>query len=236
MMPMFVMAGSASTQATSPGARARSSACRDRGIHGWAHVSRTSRDAPVVAQRCERLVHGAVVAPVEDEDLGSSRDRPRETKREAVGVGRCERHLPIGQPKTTLKLLAHPKRVFGGQHERDASASAIDDGIDRRLRRVARHGARVAEAQVEIAVTVGALEVGAFAPCDEERERARPAHHPTHGHAREQRALAAFEERFRPRMRLDEPALLLDQKRAQTGAIGGCQVRPNTSQSALRSG
>ena len=68
-------------------------------------------DHPVAVEHGERLVDGAVVAPVHDRDLGPAGEVPREAEHEAVGVGRGHRHLPAGQPEPAAQLLGHPGGV-----------------------------------------------------------------------------------------------------------------------------
>src|ERR1035438_1767660 len=107
MMPMLVMAGSASTQATVPSASAFATASRslnstaivdpvgkrfrhgiqivelhrdrgDRGIDRRSHVAFPGYRGAVVVTDRERLVHRAVIAVAEHQDLGASGDLPRD--------------------------------------------------------------------------------------------------------------------------------------------------------------
>ena len=78
----------------------------------------------------------------------------REPDREAVGVGRGERELPVRQAEAAGQLLADPERVLGREHERDARARLLRDRRDGRRRRVAGHRAGVAEAEVDVVVAV----------------------------------------------------------------------------------
>ena len=144
---MFVSAGSASTQATSPGASAASSASRSlssttfvvsAGSTGGPTLPGANADRAVVAQRRERLVDGAVVAAVEDEDLRPARDRAADPDRKAVRVGRAERELPERQPEAPRELLPGPGRVLGRQHRGDPGRSPLGDGADDRRRAHAR--------------------------------------------------------------------------------------------------
>ncbi len=102
---MFVMAGSASTHATSSwpeGLFQRRDvveldhAGRAVQLDGRADVAGSGDDAALV-QDGERLVHGAVVAPVKDQDAGAACDLARHPDREPVRVRGAERHLPDGQ-------------------------------------------------------------------------------------------------------------------------------------------
>ena len=76
-----------------------------------AEVAAPSHDT-AVAQRDERLVDRAVVAPVEDEYLRTPGDLACEPDREAVRVGRRERELPVREPEAPRELLADPRRVL----------------------------------------------------------------------------------------------------------------------------
>ena len=100
---------------------------RLRRMHGWAEVAAPGLDAPS-DERGERLVDGAVVTPVEDEDLGPMSDVAGETDREAVGVGRRERELPDGEPKASMELARAPVRVVGREHRRDAPLHLFGKG------------------------------------------------------------------------------------------------------------
>ncbi len=104
---MFVMAGSASTHATSPGSSAAARASTS--LNGATLVvSVGSTGGPIRpsrgttrqwrVQRHQRLVDGAVVAPVEHEDLLAVGRLPGEAEREPVRVGRARCDLPEGSP------------------------------------------------------------------------------------------------------------------------------------------
>ena len=124
-MPMLVSAGSARTQATSPTASAASSAGTslkgdddggERGIDLRADGAVTGDDPPAVVEGGQRLVDGAVVAPVEDEHLGPPGDVAGEAQHEAVGVGGRHRQLPERQAEPPVELGGHPQRVGSGEH------------------------------------------------------------------------------------------------------------------------
>src|SRR5438045_464979 len=70
-------------------------------------------------ERGERLVDGAVVAPVEDEHLGPACELAGEPDREPVRIGRGERELPAWKAETPSKLAPDPERVLARQHQRD---------------------------------------------------------------------------------------------------------------------
>ena len=98
-------------------------------------------------------------------------------------------------------------------------ASRSEAALTAAARGVAGHRPRVAQAQVEVAAAVHVLEVGALAARDEQREPARPADHPAHGHAGEQRALGALEERARLRVLAGEELPLAAEGVLQAAAI-----------------
>ena len=145
-------------------------------------------DVALRVERRERLVDGAVVAPVEHEDLRPPGDRAGDPDREAVGVGGGQRELPRRQPEAPLHLLPDPQRVLARQHQRDPARRLRGDRAQRRLGRVAGHRAGVAEAEVDVLVAVDVAEARALRLVREHREAAGPARHPVHGHAAEQRA------------------------------------------------
>ena len=168
-MPMFVSAGSASTHATSPPASARRERVdvverrprpwsppgrpAVRAIRGGARRGRRRRG------RTQRLVDGAVVAPVEHEDLAPAGGVPGEAQGEAVGVRGAERELPRRQAEAPGQLAGDPRRVGRRQHRRDApgrrrsATAAVTAGT-----RVAAHRPGVAEAQVDVLEAVDVRE------------------------------------------------------------------------------
>ena len=150
---------------------------------------------PTVIEDPERLVDGAVVAPVEDEDLVAPGRVPREPQHEPVGVGRRHRDLPERQAETLPQLLADGDRVFGGEHGRDPASRLPRDGVDGRRRRVTGHRAGVAEAEVDVGVTVDVDEVSVVRLLDEDRHAARPSLHPVHRHTADEGCLGPLEQR-----------------------------------------
>ena len=193
---MFVSAGSASTHATSPSASACSSASTS--FHSTTRVVSSSgtggprlparaTTAPS-SQRGERLVDRAVVAPVEDEHLRPAGDEAREPDREAVRVGRGERELPAGGPKR--RVSSSPTQSASSLGSISVIPRAACSAIAAHDRRggVAGHRARVAEAEVDVLDPVDVAEARARRLRREDGEPARPAHHPVHRHAGEQRA------------------------------------------------
>ena len=166
---------------------------RDRGVDRRTDVA-LARLHPTALEHPERLVDGAVVAPVEDEDLLPPGRVPREPQYEPVRVGRAHRDLPERQSEALGELLADDDRVLGGEHRRDATRGLARDRRDRCRGRMTRHRAGVAQAEVDVAATVDVDEVGIVSLVDEDRDTARPTLHPVHRDPADERRLRAFEE------------------------------------------
>src|SRR6266403_5449550 len=160
------------------------------GIDGRTNVA-ASRADDTVFERGERFVNGAVVAIVEDQDFRALSDFAGDANGEAVGVGRGERELPIGEAEAALEIFADPKRILRGKHEGDAFFGAAGYGFGDDFGRVAGHGAGVAEAEVNVFTAVDVDEVRAFGGFNEDGERAGPLFHPVHGDAAEKGGLSA---------------------------------------------
>ena len=178
------------------------------------------RPAAVVEHR-ERLVDGAVVAVVVDDDLRPSGDLAAEAQREAVRVRGRQRELPVGQPEAALELLADPDRVLGREHVGDAASELPLDRLDRGRGAVPGHRARVAEAEVDVVVAVDAAKRRALGGLDERRERARPADHPVHRDAVVERGLRPLEQLLRARVLGDEALSLGFVERFEPSAVQG---------------
>ena len=161
-------------------------------------------DDRIAVERRERLVDGAVVAPVEHEHLRASGDEPGEPNREAVRIGRRQRELPARRAEAAGQLLPDPDRVLAREHQRDPARELLRDLPHDRLGRVPRHRARVAEAEIDVLDPVDVAE--ARVPCllGVDREPARPPQHPVHRHAGEERRARPLGECPRARMRLLE--------------------------------
>ena len=191
---------------------------RDGGIHRRAEVPVARADG-AVAQGRERLVHRAVVAAVEDEDARAARDVAGEPDREAVRVGGGQGDLPDGEAEPARELLGDGDRVLRREHEGEPATGLRGDRLDRGGRRVAGHGARVAEAEVEVPVAVHVAEVRALRVFDEEGESACPPHHPVHGHAAEKARPRAIEQRPGLRVLRRESLLFLGEARRQAPPV-----------------
>ncbi len=98
------------------------------------------------------------------------------------------------------------------------AACAADRG-DRRRRRVARHRARVAEAEVDVLVPVHVDHARADRLGDEDGEAPGPARHPAHGNAAEERAPSLLEELERARVLGTKPLLLAPEQLVEPGAV-----------------
>ncbi len=115
--------------------------------------------------------------------------------------------MPIGQSETLLQLFRDEYCVFRGEHERYAAPGLLFDRFDGNRGGVSGHRAGIAEAEIHIAMAVLIVEMSALCLPDNRRERTRPLHHPVHRDAREQRFLAAFENRFGLRVFVHEALL-----------------------------
>jgi hypothetical protein len=181
-----------------------------------------------VNERDERLVNRAVVAPVEDEDLGAAGDRPG-ADGEPVRVRRRQCELPARQAEAPAHLPANPERVLARQHQRDPARRLLADRTHRGLGGMAGHRAGVAQAQVDVLVAVHVAKASAARLGGEHRIAARPAHHPVHLHATEQRALRPLDEPVRARVLGAESlelALHESPRRGKTGWLTISVMRP----------
>ena len=167
-MPMLVSAGSISTRPRRRGrVRGRAPA---RSLYSATRVVVVgSTGAPTLPSRLtwwpcsstdQRLVDRAVVAVAVDQDLRTAGDRAGQPDRPAVGVGGGEREAPQRHAEAAGQLARRPTAAsLGRQHRGEAaSPAARRDRRDDRRRRVAGHGAGVAEREVDVVV---AVDVGA---------------------------------------------------------------------------
>ena len=217
-MPILVRAGSARTQATSPGARAASSAGDvvelhhpggEGGVHLRPQVGIPPAGGAGLVGGHEGLVDAAVIAPVEDQDLGAAGEMPGDAEREAVCVGGRERELPERESEAPGELRRHPDGVLRGQHGGDASGCLPLDRFGHEGSGVTGHGPRVAEGEVDVLVAVDVGEARAIGARAEDGERPRPARHPGHGHSRQQMLVGLRAEGRGTRMGPHEPFSLV---------------------------
>ena len=224
---MLVSAGSVSTQATSPWASSASSAARSlnsttrvvSAIGTGGPTLPTRGAGRAVDQRRDGLVDAAVVAVVEDEDLRPAGDLAADPQDEAVGVGRREAELPVAEAEAAAHLLADRAGVLARQHRRDPVPQPPLGGGDGRRRRVAGHRAGVAEAEVDVGVAVDVDQGVALGVVEDDRVGARPAGHPVHRHAGEQRPLGGVAQLARAGVGVGEAAQLAPhQTRGSSGS------------------
>ena len=223
-----------SRQATSPTARRASRAARS--LNGTtAVVAATSTcgpsapgrgtTAPDGVEHGQRLVDGAVVAPVEDGHPRPAGQVAGEAQHEPVGVRGRDGQLPGRQPEAAGELLADPGRVLAGQHRGRPGGHPLGDRGGDRGQGVARHRTGVAEAQVDVLQPVDVDEPAAGGGGHRDRERAGPPGHPRHRHAGQQAAARLRGEGGRAGSGLDEPVLLPCAEVGQAGAIDhGCNL------------
>ena len=227
-IPMFVIAGSMSTAATSPDARAASSA--GTSLNGTTTVVASSgTGAPMLPRRettrpsssSDRigLVDGAVVAVVDHEHLGTTGRLPRVPQHVPVGVGRRQRELPARQAEPFREQPGGDGRVGGREHEGGALCEPPRDRVDRRRRGVPDHRAGVAEAEIHVVEAVGAGEVGARGGVDEDRPGTRPLRHPEHRHAVRHALARLAPELFGTRMLRAEPLGLVRPEPGEAVAV-----------------
>ena len=191
---------------------------RQRRVNGRPDIP-GARPHDAVLGRRERLVDRPVVAPVEDEHLPAAGHLTGEPQCEAVRVGRGQRELPEREPEAPRQLLADPGRVLGRKHRRRAARRLGSERLDDRLRRVPGHRARVAEAEVDVLVAVDVDDPRALRLLDEHRESARPASHPAHRDAEQERRAGALAQLERTRMALAEGLELVLEPRGQPIAV-----------------
>ncbi len=233
-MPTFVIAGSASTQATSPAA-SRPLQCvyiveldscgRDRRIHRWPNVSGSRPGFAVGIQSDERFIHRAVIAPVKHQNLRPSRDLPRQPDRKPIRIRSRQRELPVRQMKSLLQFLGYKNRILPRQHQSNTQPRLIFHGFDRRGWRMSGHRTRVAQAKVDVAMPVHVDKVRPVRLLHKRRKRSRPLHHPVHGHARQQRLPRPLKQRLRLRTLLHKLLLLALHQGLQLPTVDGFHVQ-----------
>ena len=168
-------------------------------VGGLAQQARTVHGAPAHEPH-EGLVHRAVVAAVEHQDLRPTGDGACHAQREAVRIGGRRGDLPLRQAEALGEQPPDCDRVLGGQHAGEAAPRLPGDGLRHGRRRVAEHRARVAETEVRVVVAVHVVQHRAARGLDHERVGHGPVAHPVHGHALVEAGDAVAGELHRPRV------------------------------------
>ena len=132
------------------------------------------------------------------------RDFARDADGEAIGIGGGESKLPVGEAEAAGEFFADPCGVFGGEHQRDSVIGLARDRRGGWRGRVAGHGAGVAQAEVNVIVTVHILEMRAVGFGNEDGKFAGPFFHPVHGYAAQEGFLGACVESSRERTFINE--------------------------------
>ena len=200
---------------------------RQRRVHGRADVPGARADDAELSRR-QRLVDGAVVAPVEDQHLPATRHLAGQPQREAVRVRGAQRELPEGEPEAPRELLADPGRILGREHRRRAASSLGRHRLDDGLRRVAGHRARVAEAEVDVLVAVDVDDPRSSRLLDEHGEVPGPARHPAHRDAEQERGAGALAQLERARMAPAKRLGLVLEPRGQAIAVDRDHLPPRS--------
>ena len=168
--------------------------CRGyRRVHRGSDIAGAGTGRPVRSEMDEGFIHGPVIAPVVNKNLGTAGDLAAETNRKPIGIRRRERELPVRKIETFLQFLGDEDCIFSRKHQGDAMSHLLFGRFHCGGRRMAGHRAGIAEAEVGVAVTIDIEEVGSLRLADKGRESSRPLHHPVHGHARQERLAGSFE-------------------------------------------
>lgn len=171
------------------------------------------------------FVHRPVILAVEHQHLVAAGDQAGNADGEAVGIGRRDGHLPVGQAEEPGKAACHDDGVFRRQHigcpaTGDLSRHHLGDG---RIG-VAEEGRGIAEAEIDIAMSVDIRQPGADRSFGEDRIGAAPLAHPMQGHAVRHVTHGFFVQDTGARMRGDE-AFLLAQPQAGEQLRGDAVAR-----------
>ncbi len=138
------------------------------------------------------VIDGAVVAAIEHQQGLALGDGARPAQHVAVGVGRRGGDLPVGQAEALRQQFAADHGILAGEHGGQAVAGLLGDGAGHGIGRVTEHAAGVAQAEVDVLMTVHVEEACALGALDEQRHRCRPVGHPVHRHAAVQRMACTF--------------------------------------------
>ena len=154
------------------------------------HVERNRRsDAALarvdlsVVEPGQRFVVSAVVAAVEHEDLSPARDCARDPCCKAIRIRGGQRERPARQPGAALELGRDRHAVLGWQHVGEAAIDGVAHRGNEHARGMPEHCPGIAEAEIDVLVTVNVGNLRAFCAFDKHRERAFPFDEPWHLHA-----------------------------------------------------
>ena len=231
--PTLVIAGSARTSATSPGASAACTAATSLKattrawvvIHGGRPRLSGTISPPLGDD--ERRVALAVVLAVEQQHDLPPGELAGETDDLGVGLGRRRGELPLRQPVAVGEVLGDGDRVLAGQQELVSEAHPASHRLGHGRRRVAAERAHVGHVHVEVGVPVDVGEARAGAARDPDRRVVVEVVHPRHRHAARHRAARLLLQRHGPRPLGDEARVLrlrerLHARRVDAGRVGCC--------------
>ena len=101
-----------------------------------------------VAQIDEHVIHGAMIAAIEDQYPAAARQFAAPAYHRPVGLGCGRRHLPERQSEPPGKQCADLIRFFRRQHGADSNRCLACNRGSHRRRRMTEHGCGVAEAEI----------------------------------------------------------------------------------------
>ena len=168
----------------------------------------------------ERLVHRAVVAVAEHEDLLPPGELAGDAQCRPVGVGCAEREQPAGQREPAAQFLSHPDGVLGRQHRGDAPPALLGYGLQHGGRPVAGHrpGGPPRQRSTYSRPSRSVMDAPEACAANGGNPRAQ-CHHPGHRHPAEQRVPRPGEEVRRHGMLGREPAQLPLGQAGQPGPV-----------------
>ena len=132
--------------------------------------------------------------------------------------------MPARQVKATLQFFANPDGVFVGQHQRYSTIELRLRGRNGGRRGMPGHGSGVAQAEIDVAMSVDIKDFGAVSLAYERGECAGPLGHPIHGNAAEEGFVGAVEERFGFGARTNLKILKIDPKRRRAPLAPALQI------------
>lgn len=160
-----------------------------------------------------------MVAAIEHQHLGPSRDGPRESDGETVGIGCRHRDLPALQPEVALEGGLDMDGTFGRHHHRKPARGSLSQGICEPNGVVSKERCRVAETEIEVVVTVHIGDVTTLGILREQGKGRRPFGHPVHRHPVEQRCPGPLKHGFESRMGLDKASPLPGENLLKNGLV-----------------